>query len=199
MASKKKYTNVAELVRDTVPDEEFHAAFEEHVAQRKLIKRLVALRAARGMSQSDVAAKMACSQSRVSKLENATDEEMRLGDLRAYAKAVGCDLVACPIPHDMKPVDTVKYHTVTIKKHTDDLAELAKADESIAEGVAGFFFELFANFIWMLGDSAKRLPLRSDGTPRFRVKAKLEVDDDEKPPALPCCDYGDSAFTKAAR
>jgi len=189
MPDKKQYASVSELVRDIVPDEEFHAAFDEFVARRKLTKQLVALRAARGMSQEDVAAKMACTQSRISKLENAEDDDVRLGDLRAYAEAVGCELVACPIPQDITSVERVKCHTVTIKKHTDDLAQLARTDETIAEGVASFFFELFANFIWVLGDSAKQLPLRSDGAPRIRVEAKFGVTGEGgDDPAAPCCD-----------
>ena len=186
MPNKKQYTSVSELVRDIVADEEFHAAFDELVARRKLTKQLVAFRAARGMSQEEVAAKMACTQSRISKLENANDDDVRLGDLRAYAEAVGCELVACPIPHDMETVEKVKCHAFTIKKHTDDLAQLARADEAIADGVTSFFCELFVNFILMLGDSAKRLPLRPDGTPRFRLKAEVGVgNEDEHSPS--CC------------
>jgi len=186
MAKKQQYASVAELVHATAPHEEFKQAFDEAVEQRKLIERLLVLRAKRGLSQKDIAERMNCTQSRVSKLENAIDGDVRLGDLRAYADAVGCDLIACPIPHDMEPVEMVKCHTITIKKHTDDLAELARTDEAIAEGVASFFIELLANFMWMLGDSAKRLPTRPDGTPRLRVEARFEVGTDDDPDA-PCC------------
>jgi hypothetical protein len=80
----------------------------------------------------------------------------------------------------MKPVEKVKCHAVTIKKHTDDMAQLARMDESIAEGVASFFFELFANLIWMLGDSAKGLPPRPDGTPRFRLHTEVRFSEEDR-------------------
>jgi len=165
MASKTQYASVSDLLRDVVPDEEFHLAFDELVARRKLIKQLLAMRAAKGMSQKDVAAKMCCTQSRVSKLENANDDDVRLGDLRGYADVVGCELIAWPMPQDMTPVDKVKCHTHAIKKHMDDLAQLARADDKIAEGVARFFYELFVNFTLMLRHSSQDFPLRPDDTP----------------------------------
>jgi transcriptional regulator with XRE-family HTH domain len=197
MVDKKQYENVSDLLRDIVPDEEFRAAFDGLVARRKLIKQLLALRAVKGMSQRDVAAAMNCTQSRVSKLENANDEDVRLGDLRAYAEALGCEFVACAIPRDMKTVEKVKCHAFAIKKHTDDMAQLARTDEAVAEGVAKFFYELFVNLILMLGDSAKRLPLSADGEPLFRLHVETGATCDEEPVAQPCTESG--SVSHAAR
>jgi transcriptional regulator with XRE-family HTH domain len=139
------------------------------VAERRLIKELLILRAARGLSQGEVAAFVGCSQSRISKLENARDADVRFGDLQAYANAVGCDLVAQPVPREMEPTEKVKCHFAAIKKHMNDLAQLAGSDDNIAKGVAAFFAECFANLIWMFSEAAKRLPLRSDSSPYFRI------------------------------
>lgn len=188
MANAKQYASVSELLHDILSDKETREEFDTVVAQRRLIKQLIAMRAAMGMSQEDVAARMGCTQGSVSKLENSKDNDVRLGSLRAYAKAVGCELAACAIPQDITPVQMVKCHTIAIKKHADDLARLARTDETIAEGVTGFFVELFANFMWMLGDSAKRLPAHPDGTPRLRVEAKFEASGDEDPDTLCCLD-----------
>jgi len=170
MANRKQYTSVSELVHDMAPDAEFRAAFDARVARRKLVKQLLAMRAVRGLSQQDIAQKLDCTQSRISKLENTSDDDMRIGDLRAYAEAVGCELAMCPIPRDMKPVDKVKCHAFAIKAHMDELARLARSDEKIAEGVGGFFFELCVNFFRLLGDSAKLLPERRDDLPYFDLQ-----------------------------
>jgi len=170
MANRKQYTSVSELVRDMAPDPEFRAAFDGRVARRKLVKELLAMRAVRGLSQQDIAQKLDCTQSRISKLENTSDDDIRVGDLRAYAEAVGCELAVCPIPRDMKPVDKVKCHAFAIKTHMDDLARLARSDEKIAEGVGGFFFELCVNFFRLLGDSEKLLPKRPNDLPYFDLQ-----------------------------
>ena len=165
MATKQTYTNVSDLVHATTQDDDLRTAFKEHIASRGLVKQLLVLRAMRGLSQADIAASLHCTQSRVSKIEGFSDNDMRIGDLRGYAAAVDCEFIAGFIPRDMKPVDKVKCHVLAIKTHMDDLAELARTDEKIAEGVAGFFSELFFNFARLFGDSVKRLPLAPNDLP----------------------------------
>lgn len=58
---------------------------------RRLIHELIALRAVKGISQTDIAVKLNWSSWRISKLENGRDDDAKLGDLRAYAKVVGHD------------------------------------------------------------------------------------------------------------
>ena len=195
--AKKQYKTVSELVHDIAPDDEFRAAFDARIADRALIKELLALRAARGLSQKDIAESIGCSQSRISKLENAKDADARLGDLRAYAAAVGCDLPAWPVSRDMKPTDKVKCHAFAIKKHMDDLAALAKSDEKITEGVARFFYDLFVNFTLMLGDSAKRLPRRSDDSPYFDLQLDCDCCDASDPPGHACIEADAGLSAKA--
>jgi transcriptional regulator with XRE-family HTH domain len=177
MAKKRQYASISELVHETAPDSEFGVAFDQRTARRKVIKGLLAMRAARGLSQQDIAEKLECTQSRISKLENSCDDDMRLGDLRAYAQAIGCELVVGPVPQNLRPVDKVKCHVLAIKKHTDDLANLARTDEQIAGGVARFFFELVVNFGRLAGDSVKLLPNGPNDVPYFDFNVHVAVDD----------------------
>jgi transcriptional regulator with XRE-family HTH domain len=174
MADKQQYANVSDLVQEMAPDSEFRAAFEERRAARQLIKQLLTLRAASGLSQQDIAGRIDCTQSRVSKLENSRDDDIRLGDLRAYARAIGCELVVGAMPH-LSPVDKVKGHLSAIKKHTDDLAELARSDDKIAQGVAHFFFDLVFDFSRLVGDSAKLLPKNPNDLPYFDFSFQVDV------------------------
>ena len=160
--------------------------FRIALARRLLVKHLLATRAVKGLSQQDIAKALDCTQSRVSKLEGQDDDDTRLGDLRAYAKALGLTFVVGFTPRDMKPVDKVKCHVFTIKKHMDDLAVLAREDSTIAEGISRFFYEVFVNFVRLIGDSAKLLPNRPDDLPYFRVEFDEECQPSlEKP--QPCC------------
>jgi transcriptional regulator with XRE-family HTH domain len=166
----KQYTSVSALIRDVAPDAETSAATEKRILDRKLIKQLVAMRALRELSQKDIAKQLNCTQSRVSKFEQSLDEDVKLSDLRAYSKAVGCEFCSCITSQSIKPVDKVKAHVFAIKKHMDDLATLANSDEKIAEGVVGFFSELLFNFTRLFGDSVKRLPLAPNGLPYIDVR-----------------------------
>lgn len=91
-AIKKTYSTVSQMVRDMADDPSFADDFEKHLAQRRVVKKLMVLRAAQGLSQQDIAGMIGCTQSRISKLESATDSQIRLGDLEAYAAALGLEV-----------------------------------------------------------------------------------------------------------
>ena len=184
MAKQKQYTSVSEAISDIAPDDSFRTELDEQIASRRLIKHLLAMRAVKGLSQKDVAEAVGCSQSCISKLESAKDNDVSLGNLKAYAEAVGCDLVAHPIPRDMKLTDKVKCCAVAMKQNMDEMSQLAKTDENIAQGVVGFFQECFVNVVLMLGDSAKRLPPRSDGSLHFEIDIQTIENDASD---LGCC------------
>jgi transcriptional regulator with XRE-family HTH domain len=180
MANERLYTSVSDLVRDMAPDSSFQMEFEEHRSARMLVKQMVAMRAIKGLSQHDIAEKLACTQSRVSKLENSLDNDMRLGDFRGYAEAIDCEAFIGVVPRGITPVDKVKGHVFAIKKHTDDLAKLARTDDKIAAGVAQFFIELVMNFGSLVGDSVRRLPRNANDVPYFDFNVQIDVVDAER-------------------
>jgi predicted XRE-type DNA-binding protein len=91
-AKKQNHASVADMIREVLDDDEIADNFERHVNQRQIVKKLMALRAAAQISQQEIAAKLECTQSKVSKLENNKDEDLRLGDLAQYARALGYDM-----------------------------------------------------------------------------------------------------------
>ena len=84
----KQYASVSELVSDITP--ELQPEFDQHIAERKLVKELTILRAVQGLSQRDVAKHMGCSHQRICKIENSKDADITLGTLQAYANVLGC-------------------------------------------------------------------------------------------------------------
>jgi len=72
-------------------DPEFRAAYEDAKARSDLLRRFVARRKVRSISQAAVAAQMGTTQSAVSDLE-AGSTDPRLSTLQRYARAIGCRL-----------------------------------------------------------------------------------------------------------
>jgi transcriptional regulator with XRE-family HTH domain len=60
-----------------------------HHKQRKVINYLINLREQRGMSQKEVAERMGVSQSKISKMENSLDFDLKHFDLTRYANVFG--------------------------------------------------------------------------------------------------------------
>ena len=111
-----------------------------------------------GKSQKDIADAFGCSQSRISKLENGTDEEMRLGDLSGYLEALGLESSMLIVKANWQAMDQIKYHAFEIQRCLTRLADLAKDDHAIDQGVAHAHVETLVNVINIISNSAKDLP-----------------------------------------
>jgi ribosome-binding protein aMBF1 (putative translation factor) len=89
--SGRTYRSVDEMLRGhgyrRVAD-----AVRQLSAKTRLIDQLILARVAAGLTQAQLAAKLRCSQSRISKIEDSQDADLSLGDIHAYARIVGLKL-----------------------------------------------------------------------------------------------------------
>ncbi len=183
---RKRYTSIAEMVRNLSEDQSFADDLEKQMEQQKLIKALLVLRTAKGLNQQDIADRLKCTQSRVSKLESSTDGELRLADLCEYAAALDLSMTIVLMKKEATLVDRVKFHAAHIKHYMDRLAEIARGDETISNGTLEFFEEAAFNLLRIVKSAAKtvqnaaRLASGSvaDRVPCFSVL----VEDDRRDP-----------------
>ena len=87
----RTYRDVDEMLRRT-GYRRVAAAVKSLSAKTRLVDQLILARVAAGLTQGQQAAKLRCSQSRISKLEDSEDAELSLGDFKEYAAAVGLKL-----------------------------------------------------------------------------------------------------------
>ena len=87
----RTYRDVDEMLRRT-GYRRVAAAVKSLSAKTRLVDQLILARVAAGLTQGQLAAKLRCSQSRISKMEDSEDAELSLGDLKEYASAVGLKL-----------------------------------------------------------------------------------------------------------
>lgn len=64
-------------------------AVQDKLDRTRLIRCLIEMRAKSGLSQANVAERVGCSQSRISRLEHGSDADISIGELVAYVRAVG--------------------------------------------------------------------------------------------------------------
>ena len=88
----RTYRDVDEMLRRT-GYRRVAAAVKSLSAKTRLVDQLILARVAAGLTQGQLAAKLRCSQSRISKLEDSEDAELSLGDFKEYAAAVGLKLI----------------------------------------------------------------------------------------------------------
>jgi len=170
----RRYLTVADMLRGMGVESDIIKSVEEAAESRKVISDLMARRAAKGLTQGDIASAIGCSQSRISKFESSDDADIRVGDFADYARALECDFLACAVPKAMTAADKVKLHARSIHKHLNDMLGLANEDPQIAAGVSQFMAEAFLNLTAIVGQSIRRLPRKPDGTPYCEIE--LDVD-----------------------
>lgn len=153
-----RYTNVADIFRDPGMDPEVREEVLKTLESRQAVSQLTAMRMRAGLSQSQVAKQMECSQGKISKFEHSKDDDLTLGKIKAYAEAVQCDFATTVTPKDIEPVDHVKLHAFAIHRHMKDMAKLAHRDEDVAKKVAEFFGEVFFNMSRLINDASEELP-----------------------------------------
>src|SRR5579875_602726 len=98
MKKQIQYSSVADMVRSLSEDRAFADEFEKRLSRRQLIKILTILRSRANLSQQELAEKLKCTQSKVSKLENSDDTDIRFGDLMDYVEAVDHEMRIFLVP-----------------------------------------------------------------------------------------------------
>ena len=64
----------------------------KRIQARRLVKMLTAERVRHNLSQKEIAAKMNCSESKISRMESSNDVDLNFGDILAYARAAGINM-----------------------------------------------------------------------------------------------------------
>lgn len=84
-------TSLADIKKEWLSDPDNAAAYEDVSPEFDLARKLIAARAAAGLSQAQVAERMGTKQSEISRIEGAR-QNISLAKLGSYANAVGAKL-----------------------------------------------------------------------------------------------------------
>ncbi len=153
----KRVNDVSELVKTISTTKRFKKNFEKEIQSKTTAKFLFSLRCDHKLTQKQLAEKIGCSQSRVSKIESSYDQELTLKDLLDYANALNLQVELGYRTPSVKIVDLIKYHAFKIKAYLEQLTKLAKEDESINEGIQQFHGETIYNLVKITLDSLSKL------------------------------------------
>lgn len=159
MKKPTQHSSVSDMVRDLSEDRAFAEEFAKRLSERQLIKVLTVLRTRAGLSQQELAEKLECTQSKVSKLESSNDADVRLGDLVNYTGAVGYEMRVFFVPKGQKIVDEVKIHAFVIRRLLDRMVQLAGDDGVMIKAAARFLGEAAFNLTRFVEEAAAGLPL----------------------------------------
>lgn len=173
-----KYKNVLEMVKSISKDGAFKELAEKEIKGKTLSKFLFYLRCDHHLSQKQLAEKIGCSQSRISKIEGAFDKDLTIQDFLDYAKALNLHLEIGYRHPSVRIVDLIKYHAFKIKAYLNQLNHLAKEDEALKESIGKFHIEALFNIGKIISDSLSRLDFKLKDQKRdpdtIHISAPLE-------------------------
>ncbi len=170
----KKYSSVSELVRDT-SSAEFVEDFDRYQANRQLVNCLAILRCADGVSQVDLAKRMGCAQSKISKMESSTDADLSFGDVIRFALALNQSIQIVFSPSTKNGTDQIRFHLECIKNQLDHLARIAGDGKDISHGVEGFAIQTVQSLVATIESVLDKLPHRVEqSSASVRVEAEGE-------------------------
>jgi transcriptional regulator with XRE-family HTH domain len=173
----KRYKSVIDLVEDIIEDEEFKEELKKDLQDKSLAHKLFGMRCAAGITQSEMAEKIGCDQSRISKLENAGLYSIKVGDLLAYTKALELNL-SIRFHKSANAADCIKFHVLEVKKQMDYLAGLAHGDSEICNSITKFFGDTFIDIINNFLESVEKLPVEEEiKPPTLEIKEHINYNE----------------------
>lgn len=141
----KDFRNVREMVKGLSEDDKFKESALNEIENKSIAKFLFILRNKHNLTQKQLADKIGCTQSRISKIESAYNNEITVKDLSDYGEALNLQLEIGYRNKDLKIVDSIKYHAFKIKGYLEKLVDLVEGDEILAKKILEFHLEAYAN------------------------------------------------------
>ena len=156
----KAKRGVAKLGAELADDPEALGRIEELIDSHQLIRILTTGRIGRGMTQQEVAVRMGCNQSKVSRLEDGCDDDLSFGDLQLYLNAI--DMSFSMIFHDSRASlqERTKQLVFAIHENLEKLADIARSEDGndqAVEKINQFCGEVLMNFIVRYAQSYQKI------------------------------------------
>lgn len=141
----------------------------KRIQARRLVKMLMSERVRHNLSQKEIAAKMDCSESKISRMESSNDVDLNFGDILAYARATGINISIMLDDSTLPNATRIKHCVLVIAsmlRHLTDLAKEEDEDDSIRNAINKFQVEVLMNFLIKYQESGAALPsIRFDEIP----------------------------------
>ena len=134
---------------------------EKEINESTVVTMLLMVRHDKGLTQSEVAATMGCSVSKVSRIESGTDAQLNLIDLFHYSSALGVRPTFLFEPCDMHSSLLIKHFVFGIHERLEHLANIARGSEEgdiVADKINQFIGEVLFNFVKKFNDVYTTLP-----------------------------------------
>ena len=131
----KRHSNIKSLIKSVSQNPKVGERVNEELKRRQLSNFLVFLRCDNNLTQKELAEKIGCHQSKISKLEVAYDDQISIKNLLEYGKALNLQLELGYRNKNVKITELINYHIYRIKEYLAKLVFMSKGDNAMSAGV----------------------------------------------------------------
>lgn len=153
----KKAKNISELMNNVGLKKSTKESVEKEKQRRSLSNLLTIIRCDHNLTQKQLAKKIGCHQSKISKVESSYDEDIKIDDLLKYAKALNLQLGIGFNRKKAKIADLIKYHLNKTQQYYEKLVKLAQDDPALDAGVGEFIEAMSIKSIKVMAENISKL------------------------------------------
>lgn len=153
-------SNIPEIAASLAGSPEIADLVKREIRYNTVVSRLLAMRVQRGLSQEEVAERMECSASKVSRIESGNDFDLKWVDLVGYLEALNMKMIFSFEDPTLPASERIKHNVFRIHSGLEQLLSQARAkdgDENIAKKITQFYGEVLFNFLARYQESATKL------------------------------------------
>ena len=143
---EKKISTVSDLMNEMGVGKETAEKVTEHIKNYSISQNLTVLRAKADLSQAEMAKKLNTSQSFISKLESASNDQIKVDDMCTFLAALGYE-TTITISKPQNIAQKIKASYCQLVNLVKELQKYAVNDEAILEGIASFEIEATHNML----------------------------------------------------
>ncbi len=177
----QRLSTISDLMNEMGIEKATAKKVTENIKNYSISQNLTILRARANISQAEMAKKMNTSQSFISKLEGASNDQIKVDDMCAFFAALGYE-TTITISKPQNIAQKIKASYCQLVDLVKELQKYAVNDEAILEGIAGFETEAARNVLDLASMLIESSSAKLDKIhPRQEPRIILQNENENKP------------------
>lgn len=131
---------------------------EGRLKSMEIVKNLIQMRAEAGLSQAELAKRMGCTQSRISKIEHSLDDELSIGDLNRYICATGHWSVLTIANTEQTLAGMARHHILLADSLLKKIVELTGRLQKAQQKTDSISLEIVSSLLQTLEQVTEKIP-----------------------------------------
>ncbi len=150
MAKKQRFTSVGDAAAFLTEDDVVKKEVEEEVENSQIVNSLLRLRVCKGVTQKELAERMGCHPSKISRMEGGNDLQLNMGDVLQYLSALGITMSLLFEDTSLPAAAQIKQHVYAIQEQLGMLVKIARqvdGDEEVITKIHAFCGDVLFDFL----------------------------------------------------